>query len=238
MLGWNEVFIKMGKRHFLLKKILLLPGILIAYSGFSQPQFKYVVKKYFRVHPLETRFSTFLKSLHKDPWFTIDEESRRTDSTFFYLSGTYKNYNPFKYTPQELRLVVAEMQIVHQDSSKTLDTIITLQLIGTTDSSAAGKKKVEKEFKRFHNNHEDRFSNSTYYSFKSKDGITVAEIYNYFISPFPVSPITIAWGIQAETHQHLFAVTLRFKVKENIPTFILSPDQLLNLQLLLQSDLE
>ena len=58
------------------------------------------------------------------------------------------------------------------------------------------------------------------------------------ISPFPVSPMTIAWGIQAETHQHLFAVTLRFKVKENIPTFILSPDQLLNLQLLLQSDLE
>ena len=221
---------------FFLKKTLLVFCILTVHTSFSQSQFKYVVKKYFRTHPLQTRFSTFIISLHKDPWFTIDEEDRRTDSSFYYLSGIYKNYNPLQFTPTELRLVLSEMQIVHQDSLKTLDTIMTLQLMGITDSSAAGKKMVEKEFKRFHNNHEDRFSNSTYYSFKSKNGETIAEIYNYYVSPFSVAPITIAWGFKDETHQHTFTVSFRFKVTQNFATFIVSPDQLLNLHYLLETE--
>lgn len=209
-----------------MKKILLIFCILIAYTSFSQVQFKYVVKKYFRTHPLEMRFSSFILSLHEDPWFTIDAEYRRTDSTFFYLSGTYKNYNPFQYTPIELRLVLAEMEIIHEDSLKTLDTIMNLQLMGITDSSIAGKKMVEKEFKRFHNNQADRFSNNKYNSYKSKDGRTVAEIYSYFISPLSIPPITIAWGIVPETKQHAFTITIRFKVKENTAIYIISPGEL------------
>jgi hypothetical protein len=215
-------------KGFFMKKILFLFCILIAYTSFSQAQFKYVIKKYFRTHPLEMKFSSFILSLHKDPWFTIDEENRRTDSTFFYLRGTYKNYNPLQYTPKELRLVIAEMQIVHEDSLKTLDTIMSLQLMGIADSSVASKKMVEKEFKRFHNNHADRFSNNNYNSYKSKDGDIVAEIHNYFVSPFAIAPITIAWGVQTETHQYLFTITLRFKVNENHATFIMSPEQLLD----------
>jgi hypothetical protein len=184
------------------------------------------------------KFSNFILSLHKDPWFTIDEEIRRTDSTFYYLSGTYKNYNPFQFPPRELRLILSEMQIVHEDSLKTLDTIITLQLLGITDSSVAGEKMVKKEFKHFHNNQADRFSSSTYYPFKSKNGETVAEIYNYFVSPFSISPIAIAWGIQDETHHHVFTVTFRFKVIENIATFIVSPDQLLDVYIPPPRDIE
>lgn len=228
----------MDKEYFRPKKILLLFCILITYTCFPQAQFKNVVKKYFRTHPLETRFSTFILSLHEDPWFTIKEEDRRTDSTFYYLNGVYKNYNPFLYTPKELRLTLSEMQITHVDSLKTLDTIITLQLMGISDSTLTGKKMVEKEFKRFHNNHGDRFSNNTYYPFISKNGETVAEMYNYFVAPFSIAPITTAWGIQEETHQYVFTVTLRFKVTQNIATFIVSPDQLLNLRGLSESEIE
>jgi len=209
-----------------MKKILFIFCILIAYNSFSQAQLKYVVKKYFRIHPLEMRFSSFILSLHKDPWFKIDVEDRRTDSSFFYLSGTYKNYNPFQYTPKELRLVLAEMEIIHDDSLMTHDTIMNLQLMGITDSMAAGKKMVEKEFKRFHNNHADRFSSNTYNSYKSKDGTIIAEIYNYFVSPFSIAPVTIAWGILPENNQYSFTITLRFKVKENIAIYIISPGEL------------
>jgi hypothetical protein len=209
-----------------MKKILFIFCILIAYNSFSQVQLKYVVKKYFRIHPLEMRFSSFILSLHKDPWFTIDVEDRRTDSTFFYLSGIYKNYNPFQYTPKELRLVLAEMEIIHDDSLKTHDTIMNLQLMGITDSMVAGKKMVEKEFKRFHNNHADRFSSNTYNSYKSKDGTIIAEIYNFFVSPFSIAPVTIAWGILPESNQYSFTITLRFKVKENIAIYIISPGEL------------
>ena len=61
---------------------------------------------------------------------------RRTDSNFFFITGTYKNFNPFRYAPKELRLVVAEEEIIHADSLKTHDTIINLQIMGVTDTGS------------------------------------------------------------------------------------------------------
>ena len=141
-----------------MKKFLFPLFILIVNTGYSQNPIKSVLKTYFRVHPFEMKFSSFVISLQKDPWFTIENYSRRTDTTFFYLTGTYKNFNPFRYIPKELRLTVAEMEIIHEDSLKTHDTIMNLQLMGITDSMVTGKKMVEKEFKRFHNNHGKKIS--------------------------------------------------------------------------------
>jgi len=208
-----------------MRKILFPLFILILSTGYSQNPIKSVLKTYFRVHPFEMKFSSFVISLQKDPWFTIENYSRRTDTTFFYLTGTYKNFNPFRYIPKELRLIVAEMQIIHEDSLKTYDTIMNLQLMGVADS-LEGKKMVEKEFKRFHNNHADQFSSNTYNSYKSKNDNIIAEVYNYFVSPFSIAPVTIAWGILPETNQYSFTITIRFKVKENMSIYIVSPDDL------------
>ena len=127
-----------------MKKILHIFFILIAGTSYSQNPLQSISKTYLRTNPFDIRFSSFIASLQQDPWFTIDAEDRRTDSSFYYLTGTYKNYNPFQYTPNELRLVVAEMEIIHEDSLKTADTILNLQLMGISDSNVAGKKMVEK----------------------------------------------------------------------------------------------
>ena len=209
-----------------MKKILFSLFILIVNTGYSQNPIKSVLKNYFRAHPFEIRFSSFIASLQQDPWFTLETYDRRTDTSFFFLTGTYKNFNPFHFPPEELRLVLAEMEIIHEDSLKTHDTIMNLQLIGITDSNLTSKKMVEKEFKRFHNNQEDRFSSNTYNSHKSKDGNTILEMYNYFVSPFSIAPVTIAWGIMPETNQYAFTITIRFKVKENTAIYIIGPGEL------------
>jgi len=209
-----------------MKKILFSLFILIVNTGYSQNPIKSVLKNYFRAHPFEIRFSSFIASLQQDPWFTLETYDRRTDTSFFFLTGTYKNFNPFHFPPEELRLVLAEMEIIHEDSLKTHDTIMNLQLIGITDSNLTSKKMVEKEFKRFHNNQEDRFSSNTYNSHKSKDGNTILEIYNYFVSPFSIAPVTIAWGIMPGTNQYAFTITIRFKVKENTAIYIIGPGEL------------
>jgi len=185
-----------------------------------------MLKTYFRTHPFDMRFSNFIASLQQDPWFTIETYSRRTDTSFFYLAGTYKNFNPFHYPPKELRLVLAEEEIIHTDSLKTHDTIMNLQLLGISDSGAVNSKLVEKEFKRFHKNQSDRFSSNTYDTFEEKNGRITAEIYNYFVFPFSIAPITIARGILPDTNQYVFTITIRFKVKENIATYIVSPGEL------------
>ena len=202
-----------------MKKILLPVFILIACVAHSQNPIELLSKTYFRTHPFDMKFSSFVTSLQQDPWFSLETYDRRTDSTFFFLTGTYKNFTPFRYAPKELRLVVAEEQITHADSLKTHDTIVNLQLMGVTDTGIINRKAVEKEFKRFHSSQAGRFSGNTHEILKD-----IGEVYNYFISPFSISPVTIAWG-RLETNQYTFTITIRFKLKENSATYILAPGE-------------
>ena len=209
-----------------MRKILFLLFIIIVNTGYSQNPIQPILKNYFRTHPFDMKFSSFIASLQQDPWFTIDTYSRRTDTAFFFLTGTYKNFNPFRFTPKELRLIVAEEEIVHNDSLKTHDTIMNLQLLAISDSNETNSKLVEKEFKRFHNNQADRFSSNTSNSYKEKDGSLTTKAYNYFVSPFSIAPVMVAWGILPGSNQYALVITIRFKVKENTAVYIISPDEL------------
>jgi len=216
----------MGKRHFLMKRILFPLFILIASTGYSQNPIQSTLKNYFRTHPFDMKFSSFIASLQQDPWFTVETYGRRTDTSFFFITGTYKNFNPFRFIPKEIRLIVAEEEIVHTDSLKTYDTIMNLQLLAISDSGEINSKIVEKEFKRFHNNQADRFSSNTSNSYKEKDGSLTTKSYNYFVSPFLIAPLTIAWGILPGSTQYAFIITIRFKVKENTAIYFVSPGEL------------
>ena len=127
-----------------MKKLLLPVFILTACIAHSQSPVESVSKTYFRTQPFNIRFSSFVTSLQQDPWFTREAYHRRTDSSFFFLAGTYKNFNPFRFLPKELRLVIAEEEIIHADSLKTPDTSINLQIIGVTDTGIANSKVVDK----------------------------------------------------------------------------------------------
>ena len=209
-----------------MKKILFPLFILVVSTGYSQNPIQSVLKTYFRTHPFDMKFSSFITSLQHDPWFTLETYGRRTDTSSFFITGTYKNFNPFRFVPKELRLIVAEEEIVHTDSLKTQDTIMSLQLLAISDSGEVNSKIVEKEFKRFHNNQEKRFSSSTSNSYKEKDGSLTTRSYNYFISPFSIAPVTIAWGILPGSNQYAFVITIRFKVKENSAMYVVSPGEL------------
>src|SRR6187399_2831245 len=207
--------------------LLYISFTFFAFSNLNaQNPIQPVLKTYFRTHPFDMKFSSFITSLQQDPWFTIETYGRRTDTSSFFITGTYKNFNPFRFIPKELRLILAEEEIIHMDSLKTHDTIMNLQLLGISDSGAVNSKLVEKEFKRFHKNQADRFSDNTSNGFKEKDGSLTIKVYNYFVSPFSIAPITIAWGILPDTNQYAFTITIRFKVRENIATYIVTPGEL------------
>ena len=206
-------------------KTIFVP-FLILISGFcySQNPLLSVLKTYFRSHPFDSKFSSFITSLQKDPWFTTEEYHRRTDSSFFFLSGAYKNFNPFRFSPREVRLVIAEEEIIHDDSLHTYDTIINLQLMGILDSALVNSKIVEKEFSRFNSNQGNRFSSKTYDHYELK-GTIVRETYNYFVFPFLIAPVSIVWGRIPQSLNYTFTIIIRFKVKENKATYIVSPNE-------------
>jgi len=200
--------------------IFFVPGNLNAQSPLQS-----VAKSFFRAHPFDSKFSTFILNLQKDPWFKIEEFDRRTDSSFFFLKGTYQNFNPFHFQPKKLTLIVAEEEIAYSDSLKTHDTIMNLQLIGMIDSTISIDKTIQKEFKRFHQAYSNLFDDNRTRTLKSADKIT-GELISYFVSPFSISPITIAWGILPDTDQYSFSIIIRFKVSENQAVYIIQPGDL------------
>lgn len=208
-----------------MKRIFVSLLIAIAFKSYSQDPIQLVFKAYFRTHPFDSKFSTFILNLQRDPWLTIKEFNRRTDSTFFYLTGTYKNFNPFRFTPSELKLIVAEEEIIYSDSTKTHDTIMNLQLIGLIDTNITSARLAEREFKRFHQSQSKRFDDFIHKTLGGPQAIK-GEIYNYFVSPFSISPVTIAWGPMPGTRQYTFAITVRFKVMENQAAYITQPGEL------------
>ena len=207
-----------------MRKLFISVFIIIAFKTYSQDAIQAISKNYFRTHPFDSKFSTFILNLQRDPWFSVKEFNRRTDSSFFYLTGDYINFNPFRFTPKELKLIVAEQEITYTDSLQTLDTIINLQLIGIIDTNTTSSKLVEKEFKRFHQSQSKRFDDVIHKTLGGPQNIT-GEINNYFISPFTISPITIAWGPMPETKEYSFAITVRFKVTQNQALYITQPGE-------------
>ena len=207
-----------------MKRILLPFLILIVSTANSQYAAESLIKTYFRTHPFDSKFSTFIMNLQRDPWFTIKEFSRRTDSTFFFLTGDYKNFNPFRFTQKELKLIVAEEEMAHGDSLHTLDTIINFQLIGIIDTNAASGKLVEKEFKRFHQAQAKRFDDFIHQT-PGGPQVMTGGVNNYFISPYSIAPVTVAWGPLPETKEYSFVITVRFKVAENQAVYITQPGE-------------
>ena len=205
-----------------MRKLVTFLFIITAFQTYSQDAIQAISKTYFRAHPFDSKFSTFIQNLQRDPWFTTKEFNRRTDSTFFYLTGHYKNFNPFRFTPKELKLIVAEEEMAYADSLHTLDTIINLQLIGIIDTNTASSKLVEKEFKRFHQSQAKRFDDFMHRTLGGTQAIT-GEVNNYFIFPYSIAPVTVAWGPMPVTKDYSFVITVRFKVTQNQAVYITQP---------------
>ena len=208
-------------------KYFILSGLIfiLSVSMKAQNALAPVLKNYFRTHPFEIRFSSFITSLQEDPWFSTDLIERRTDSSFFFMSGSYKNFNPFHFETKEVRLIIAEGEFVHTDSLQTLDTIIYIQLLGITDTLLSGQQLVKKEYTRFQKKYGTAFwiNNNS----KNENGAKLVwELTNYFIYPYSISPVTVAWGRIQETAQYVFTITIRCIVKQNVAEFILPPDGL------------
>jgi len=208
-----------------MRKLFLFFLLLIAFEGYTQSPIKSISKTYLRDHPFDSKFSTFILNLQRDPWFTINEFNRRTDSTFFFLNGTYKNFNPFRYTPTEVKLIIAEEEIVYSDSLQTHDTIMNLQSLGIVDSNVANSKLLEKELKRFNQAFSKQFDDFNYKTLGGPDN-KAGELYSYFITPLSIAPVTVAWGLMPDKKQYSFVITIRFKVSENQAVYITQPGEL------------
>lgn len=179
---------------------------------------------YFKTHPYNKSFSVFLQDVLNDPDLQDKVVSRRTDSSFFFLSGTYQRYNPFVYRPTSVKLVIAESEFTDSDTSHYRDTVVYCQLIVKADSTEKARQLVTKEYSRLLRKASRSFTHKSY-TISQVNRVTEGEVTNSFISPFAVSPLTIGWGREAATRTYTFSVTLLLKVNGNWAEMVILPQE-------------
>ena len=193
---------------------ILLSLIIISFcagQSFAQDGLYQFSKSYYRSDPLIGEFSGFLDHLLKDPSLQDKEIQKRTDSSLFYFSGFYTNYNPFFFKPKKLQILLQETAVQYADSLPH-DTIFIYQLLAYAGSDAKGQREVKREFEKIHRVFNKRFYNSNYQDLKKGEAIA-GGMHNYFVAFSGLAPISTAWG--KLDNDFVLNISLRFKASQN-----------------------
>lgn len=203
------------------KNLLLLFFISFIYTSSFSQVFQFTTqeglvqftKSYFRSNPFIGEFSGFLKHLMNDPQLKEKKTWTRTDTSLFYFSGVFNNYNPFFFKPKRVEIVLKEVPIQIVDSILA-DTILIYQLLAYTDGKSKGEEEVKKEFAKIHRKFNTKFYNSNFQDLQVGKEIK-GGVHNYFIRSSSIAPVTVAWGLWKED-EYVLTLMLRLKIKQNI----------------------
>lgn len=154
-----------------------------------------------------------MKHLMNDPAILDKQIVHRTDTTLFYFSGIYKNYNPFFFKPKRIEVILQESPIQYADSLP-LDTILVYQLMAYPETADKGKLEVKKEFEKIHRQTSKRFYENNYKNLKNGAEIT-GGVHNYFVGFASLAPVPVIWAILNDTKEPVLNITLRMKTSNN-----------------------
>jgi hypothetical protein len=176
-----------------------------------------IAKNYYRANPFENKFNSFLNHLMNDPALLNKTIHKKTDTTLFFLEGTYSSHSPFFFKADKTKIILAEneeVKNVENDSSLYLQTTFFYQIIAYAPAGEEGIKDVKEEFEKLCRRNNKKFDGNNYKELRT-DEKQGGEIRNYS-SDYPgFFPLTIAWATSKEHNDNILALTIRFMVFEN-----------------------
>jgi hypothetical protein len=192
-------------------------NVLIPITRYDQDQQTMIklVANYFRSNPYNRFFNSFLNHLMNDPMIINKQIEKRTDTSLFFFKGEYKNFNPFFYTPSRIEVTLTETVVIVNDSTQQLDTVITYQLAGYSKNNKAAESDVKDEFSKFQRRIKKKFWSAEATPLRSGNA-DLGQLQNYFILPYPLSPVSAAWGKIESSDEFVFAIIVRMKIIENV----------------------
>lgn len=195
------------------RPLLLLSGILLYAAVFSQGIYS-AVHTYFRHDPFEKPFAQFLSSLLNDPALTEKDIKKKTDSTLFFLQGTYRAYRPFFFPATHCRVVLAEQQEFTDSTETEAYTFFVYQLIGYAAPGDEGVRDVKEEFERLQRKWKKGLVDNGHRELK-RGSETSGMIADYHYGYMLFNPVSIAWASSAGKKENIIALTVRFLLREN-----------------------
>jgi hypothetical protein len=196
----------------LMKKFYLLLLVLSISTAHAQKVYK-IAQTYYRINPFNKEFNSFLIRLMDDPVLTNKTVNKKTDSTLFFLEGTYTSHSPFFFKATRTSIILAEREHI-TDSTGEVNNIFLYQLVGYAPPGKEGVNDIQKEFDKFCNRFKKGPHGVNIRELKLQNKKT-GEIRDYLLSNLVFSPLTIAWSTSKNNEENIFAITVRFTVVEN-----------------------
>jgi hypothetical protein len=199
-----------------MKRMLLLFFLLTRLAVHGQEVFVKISENYFRSSPFDKEFSKFLGHLMNDPTLTDKTINKKNDSTLFFFQGAYSTHNPYFFKAIKTKIILAEKEEILNDSLKLLHTVYVYQLIGYAPPGEEGIKDVKEEFEKFCRRYKKGFRDSNYEELKTNEKQS-GEIRDFSYRNLHFYPLTAAWATSKDHNDNIFAITIRFKVFNNLP---------------------
>jgi hypothetical protein len=192
----------------------LLLLFLVSFNATSQEMLLKVSENYYRSLPFHNEFSRFVEHLLNDPTFIKDTIHKKTDSTLFYMRGSYRSHNPFFFKAIRTDVILAERQEPRYDSAGTYHTVFYYQIVGYAPPDEEGIRDVKLEFEKACRRYKRGFTGSNDRELKSGTEKT-GEVRDYLFRHAAYPPLTISWLSSEGGKNNVFAITIRFMVYSN-----------------------
>ncbi len=207
-----------------MKKIILSLTVTLLYTvSTAQQVLMQVAKYYFRCNPFNQEIGNFLQQLLHDPTLSNTSIIKRTDTSLFYFKGEYKYHNPFFFKAKRTQVVLAEKEVVLNDSLHLIDTVMTYQIAGYADGGKDGLNDVTQEFGRFDRKYLKKFVHYKLTNLQSGNEVYGA-IRDYYLDFSYLSPLSIGWQNISTRDENVFVITLLFKISNDIAVLPVASD--------------
>lgn len=116
-------------------------------TGKQKIRLQEITEQYFSTNAADQYISQTIENFKK-AGFTHDTLISKTDSSLFYYRGYSTSFNPFQIPVRKVEIQFRENKILVRGEKIARDTILILQILGITDSSAENKNKLIEEVQR------------------------------------------------------------------------------------------
>ncbi|RYG40482.1 MAG: hypothetical protein EOO01_27230 [Chitinophagaceae bacterium] len=195
---------------------------ILFHPAFCQEGLLQFTANYFRSNPFIGEYSQFVRHLMNDPDLQEKQTLKRTDTSLFSFTGSYKTFNPFFFKPRKLKITLEETPAQFLDSLPP-DTLLVYHLMAYAGNDVKAGQDIQKEFAKLHKQFKRKFAASNFQEISSET-IERGAVHNYFVGNSDIAPLTIAWA--KLNQEYVLDLILRIKVSENfavLPTTFNDP---------------
>lgn len=195
-------------------KINLLLFILLAAPPVLAQGIYTTTRNYYRQDPFHKPFAQFLNNLVGDPALTEKEIKKKTDSTLFFLQGTYTSHKPFFFPASRCKVILAEYQEYTDSTETETYNYFVYQLVGYAAPGDEGVRDIKEEFERLSKKVKRGLTEHNRRELK-RGPVTTGMVVDYGYPYLVFDPLTIAWASSNEKKENIIALTVRFILRDN-----------------------